>query len=80
MTDEKKERLSKAIADRTILFFVAKRGHRAVGMCSVATSFSAFSCGEVGFFDDFYIKPIFRKKGITRRLTEAGALKTVLPA
>lgn len=71
LTDERKERLSKAAADRKILFFMAKRGSRAVGMCSVATCFSTFSCGATGYFDNFYVEPVFRCQGIARKLAKA---------
>ena len=40
-------------------------------MCSVSPSFSTFSCGKVGTFDDFYVEPAFRKQGIARKLAEA---------
>ncbi len=67
-TKEKQERLARAIRDGKIAFFVAKCGQRAVGMCSVAKCFSTFACTCIGVFDDFYIVPAFRKKGIARML------------
>ena len=70
-TKEKQERLARAIRDGKITFFVAKHGHRAVGMCSVAKCFSTFACTCIGVFDDFYIVPAFRKKGIARMLARA---------
>ena len=70
-TEEKEEQLVQAIRDSKITFFVAKRGHRAVGMCSVARCFSTFACTDTGVFDDFYIEPVFRKKGIARKLALA---------
>lgn len=71
LTEEKQEQLSQAIWDGRITFFVAKRGDRAVGMCSVVRAFSTFACCETGVFEDFYIEPVFRKKGIARMLTQA---------
>ena len=71
VTEEKQERLSRAIVDGKITFFIAKRGYRSVGMCSVAKSFSTFACTEIGVFDDFYIEPVFRGKGIARMLAQA---------
>lgn len=71
LTDEKKERLSKAIEEEKIVFFLAKRGYRAVGICSVSLLFSTFSCGMIGSFEDFYVEPAFRRKGIARMLTKA---------
>ena len=71
LTEEQQEQLQQAIRDGKITFFVAKRGYRAVGMCSVAKCFSTFSCADIGVFDDFYIEPAFRRKGIARKLTQA---------
>lgn len=68
--EDTQERLSWAIRDGKITFFLAKRGYRAVGMCSVATCFSTFSCSEIGIFEDFYIEPVFRNKGIARKLAQ----------
>ena len=70
-TEEKQEQLAQAIQDGKITFFVAKRGYRTVGMCSVAKCFSTFACTDTGVFDDFYIEPVFRKKGIARKLVLA---------
>lgn len=70
-TEEKQEQLTQAIRDGTITFFMAKRGCRAVGMCSVAKCFSTFACSETGIFEDFYIEPAFRKKGIAQKLAQA---------
>lgn len=70
-TEEKQKQLSQAIRDGKITFFVAKRGYRAVGMCSVAKCFSTFACTDTGVFDDFYIEPVFRRKGIARMLAQA---------
>lgn len=56
---------------RMITFFVARRGYRAVGMCSVARYYSAFSCSDTGVYEDFYIEPVFRGRGIARKLAKA---------
>lgn len=71
LTEEEQEQLQQAVRDEKIIFFMAKRGCRAVGMCSVSRCFSTFSCEDTGVFDDFYIEPVFRKKGIARKLTQA---------
>ena len=70
-TEEKQEQLAQAIRDGKITFFVAKRGYRTVGMCSVAKCFSTFACTDTGVFDDFYIEPVFRKNGVARKLAQA---------
>lgn len=68
LSEEKKERLTAAIRAGKITFFLAKRGCRAVGMCSVTTCFSTFTCEDMGVFDDFFVEPVFRKKGVARAL------------
>ena len=70
-TEKKQEQVAQAIRDGKITFFVAKRGYRAAGMCSVAKCFSTFACTDTGVFDDFYIEPVFRRKGIARKLAKA---------
>lgn len=71
LTEEKQRILQTAIRERKITVFLAKRGYRAVGMCTVTTSFSTFCCGLVGTFDDFYIEPVFRGEGIAGLLVTA---------
>lgn len=72
VADEAKlRRLEAAVAEGKIVFLLAYRGSRAVGMCSVAEHFSTFDCGNVGVFEDFYIEPVFRKKGIARMLASS---------
>lgn len=71
LTDEKQRRLLQGIREKKIVFFLAKSGSQAVGMCSVARCFSTFACGDMGVFEDFYIEPAFRGKGIARRLAQA---------
>ena len=71
LTEEKQHQLRQAIKDGRITFFVAKRGYHAVGMCSVAKCYSTFSCSDTGVYEDFYIEPAFRGKGIARKLATA---------
>ena len=70
-TEAMQRKLQDAIRSGRITFFVARCGERAVGMCSVAPCFSTFSCAESGVFEDFYIEPAFRGKGLARRLAQA---------
>ena len=65
------ERLLRAVREGRIAFFLAKRGHRAVGMCSVVLSFSTFGCAQTGVFDDFFVEPAFRGRGAARALSRA---------
>lgn len=71
LTEEKQRQLQRAIGQGRITFFVAKQGARAVGMCSVAKCYSTFSCSDTGVYEDFYIEPAFRGRGIARKLAEA---------
>ena len=71
LTEAEKERLSDALRAGRIAFFAARRGVRAVGLCSVSPGFSTFACGEVGSFEDFYLEPCFRGKGGARLLAQA---------
>ena len=71
LTSSQQKRLQQAVKEGSITFFIAKRGYRAVGMCSVATYYSTFSYSNVGVYEDFYVEPAFRGKGIARKLAEA---------
>lgn len=68
LTSSQQKRLQQAVKEGRITFFIAKRGYRAVGMCSVAAYYSTFSCANTGVYEDFYIEPAFRGKGISRKL------------
>ena len=65
---EDKERLSLAIERERILFFGAWEGFRLVGCCSVTVGFSTFNYLPSGVFEDFYIVPECRHRGIAREL------------
>ena len=71
LTKIQQKQLQQAVRVGRITFFFAKRGYRAVGMCSVAAYYSTFSCSNVGVFEDFYIEPAFRNRGNARKLAEA---------
>lgn len=71
LTKIQQKQLQQAVRVGRITFFFAKRGYRAVGMCSVAEYYSTFSCSNVGVFEDFYIEPAFRNRGTARKLAEA---------
>ena len=65
------QRLKDAVQAGRITFFLAMRGTRAVGMCSVAAQFSTFACTDIGTFEDFYIEPVFRRQKTARKLVQA---------
>lgn len=71
MSEQNWKRLAQAIRDERITFFVARCGERTVGMCSVSRCFSTFSCADTAVFEDFYVEPAFRRKGIARMLAKA---------
>ena len=66
--EREKDRLSKAIEQRQIAFFGAFDGDTLIGCCSVTVGFSTFDYAPSGVFEDFYIRPSYRHKGIAREL------------
>lgn len=71
LTAEMHHRLTAAIQNGETTFFVAKRGYRAVGMCSITRYFSSSLCSETGILSDLYVEPVFRKKRIAQMLCMA---------
>ena len=68
--EAEKERLIKAIEAGSILFFGAFDREPLIGCCSVTVGFSTFNYMPCGVFEDFYIRPEYRHKGIARRLVQ----------
>ena len=66
LTEEMYSKLTAAIQNGETTFFLAKRGYRAVGMCSITRYFSSSICSEAGILSDLYVEPVFRKKGIAQ--------------
>ena len=67
-TNEDSLRLIKAIEKETIIFYGAFDADKLIGCCSVTTGFSTFNYMPCGVFEDFYILPEYRHKGIARML------------
>ena len=65
---EDRSRLSLAMEKRQILFFGAWDGEELAGCCSVTVGFSTFNYLPSGVFEDFYIVPEYRRRGIARKL------------
>ncbi len=63
-----KERLAQALTAGHILFFGAFDEDVLVACCSVTVGFSTFDYMPSGVFEDFFILPEYRHKGIARRL------------
>ena len=61
-------RLRDAVAAERILFFGFERQGRLLGMCSVKLGFSTCCYDTSGVFEDFYILPEERHRGIARAL------------
>lgn len=68
--EEGRERLAEAIERRQILFYGAWEGTALAGCCSVTIGFSTFDYHHSGVFEDFYIRPEYRHKGIARELVQ----------
>ncbi len=68
--EREKERLADAIRSGEINFFGAWDGKKLAGCCSVTVGFSTFDYSASGVFEDFYICPEYRHKGIARELVK----------
>ena len=62
------ERLSGAIRDGSILFYGCSDNGKLIACCSVSRTFSTFNYLPGGAFEDFYIEPEYRHRGIAREL------------
>ena len=60
--------LKDAIRTGRILFFGCRERNLLVGCCSVSVTFSTFCYAPSGVFEDFYILPAYRHKGVARAL------------
>ena len=68
--DIAKKHLKDAISKGKIFFFGAWKGGSLVGCCSITVGFSTFDYMPSGIFEDFFICPDFRHKGIARQLVQ----------
>ena len=69
MPDEAgKERLRKAIENGSIHFYGVWDEQLLIGCCSITVGFSTFNYLPSGIFEDFFILPEYRHKGIARQL------------
>ena len=66
--EQDRERLRSAMEKKEILFFGAWDGSVLAGCCSVTVGFSTFDYRPSGVFEDFYIVPAYRHRGIARAL------------
>lgn len=62
------DRLAGAIEAGQILFFGCFAEGEMVACCSVSPTFSTFDYRRGGVFEDFYVAPAYRHRGIARKL------------
>ena len=62
------DRLKLAMEKEQILFYGAWRGDALIGCCSVTVGFSTYNYRPCGVFEDFYILPEYRHRGVARAL------------
>ncbi|MDO4564920.1 MAG: GNAT family N-acetyltransferase [Clostridia bacterium] len=67
-TEAQLARLFDAIEYGKIDFFGCLDGNKLIACCSICCTFSTFNYGLSGVFEDFYIAPEYRHKGIAKRL------------
>lgn len=66
--EEDFKRLYRAIENEEIAFYGCRMEGELVACCSISITFSTFIYERAGVFEDFYIKPESRHKGIARKL------------
>ncbi len=67
-SDEDLDRLLPAMESGAILFYGCTVAGELAGCCSVSPGFSTFDYRRSGVFEDFYIRPEYRHRGIARNL------------
>ncbi|MBP5236660.1 MAG: GNAT family N-acetyltransferase [Clostridia bacterium] len=65
-----KNKLLSAVEKGQIAFFGAFDEGTLIGCCSVTAGFSTFDYAQSGVFEDFYICPEYRHKGVARELVQ----------
>ena len=68
--EQDKGNLLSAMEKNQIVFFGAFDGAALIGCCSVTVGFSTFDYAPSGVFEDFYIRPEHRHRGIARQLVQ----------
>lgn len=69
-SEQDRVQLARAISNNQILFYGAWDGDILIGCCSITIGFSTFNYAPSGVFEDFYICPQYRHKGIARKLVK----------
>ncbi len=68
--EQDRSRLAAALEREQILFYGVCSGNHLIGCCSVTVGFSTFNYASSGVFEDFYICPEYRHKGIAHKLVQ----------
>ena len=68
--EQDRAHLAAAIEKEQIIFYGVWSGNLLVGCCSITVGFSTFDYASSGVFEDFYIRPEYRHKGIARKLVQ----------
>ncbi|MBE6835859.1 MAG: GNAT family N-acetyltransferase [Ruminococcaceae bacterium] len=63
-----KAHLANAIEDNKVVFYGVWEKNNLIGCCSITVGFSTFDYMPSGVFEDFYIRPEYRHKGVARQL------------
>lgn len=69
-TNENFKSLYKAISDGKIYFYGCVHNGELIACCSVCLTYSTFNYAMSGVFEDFYIVPEHRHKGLARKLVK----------
>ena len=75
-TDADYDRLAEAMRAGKIRFFGCEVDGRLTGCCSVAPGWSTFNYAPSGVFEDFYILPEYRHRGVARQLVRYAAAQS----
>ena len=67
-TDANFSSLSEAIKKGEIIFYGCADDGKLIACCSITPTYSTFNYQTGGVFEDFYIVPEYRHKGIARQL------------
>lgn len=67
-TERDFESLKEAIEKGKIHFYGCILEKKLVACCSICFTYSTFNYGKAGVFEDFYIQPEYRHRGIARKL------------
>lgn len=69
-TDENFDSLYEAISKGQIIFYGCMDEDSLIACCSITPTYSTFNYQIGGVFEDFYIVPEYRHRGIARKLVE----------